>query len=197
MLHTRHKSNQRKAKTEGSTSCPDECMRKQSAPECAHRPVFSGLPLWVTVGFFRLPVCRRWSGRPPWGVHTKWVRRVLAPALHQRQYWLEAWEYLCSQSSLESWQWARAWGIWLKAINNHCRKMLQCWWNVCELRRLSPRPTGRSASDPPRTTSLPGRSFNYVHSVAFCVFFKCTVLLSGDSGSAGGGARTSSGSCGN
>lgn len=60
--------------------------------------------------WFLVCVCQQCCGCPQWGVYTKWVGKALAPALHQRQYWLEAWECLCSQSSLDSWQWARARG---------------------------------------------------------------------------------------
>lgn len=56
---------------------------------------------------------------PSGGVYTKWARKVLAPTLYQRQYWLEAWECLCGQSSLDSRQWASAQGTWLKAIIKH------------------------------------------------------------------------------
>lgn len=35
---------------------------------------------------FSLSVCQWRSGCPQWGVYTKWARKVLAPALHQRQY---------------------------------------------------------------------------------------------------------------
>lgn len=56
---------------------------------------------------------------PSGGVYTKWARKVLDPALYQRQYWLEAWECLCGQSSLDSRQWASAQGTWLKAIIKH------------------------------------------------------------------------------
>lgn len=65
--------------------------------------------LWLIL-VFSLSVCQWRSGCPQWGVYTKWVRKVLAPALHQRLYWLKAWDCLCSQSSLDSWQWAWARG---------------------------------------------------------------------------------------
>lgn len=81
---------------------------------------------------------------PSGGVYTKWARKVLAPALYQRQYWLEARKCLCGQSSLDSRQWASAQGTWLKAIIKHWEWNTSMQKKMCDLHPHCRQPTAEA-----------------------------------------------------
>lgn len=125
----------------------------------------------VTV-VFRLSVCQWRSGCPQWGVFTKRVRKVLAPALHQRQYWLKAWDCLCSQSSLDGWQCARTRGD--AAESNQQPAGVKCFVAGGMCLNSDLRTTHRSALEwpCPNSSSLPRSYFN-----SLC--WQCWILCAG------------------